>query len=423
MASLLHTASPKFFEPDYPGGLLHTYAAGTTTNKATYSDPNERTDSQNANPVVLDSAGRATIYGSGLYSFVFKDSAGTTVWSQDNIRILALSNAALSFLSKTTLAQMRSELGLGAAALVGTTINTSGNAILWDTSGYYPVGNGSNITNLAWANVTGAPTTTWLGLPRSYLAGLTLSNNATAYQIDIAAGTCRDSTNAQNITLAAFSKKMTASSAWASGTGNNGLVSAAITASTWYHVYAILDDDNTNADILFSTSLTPTLPTGYDSTGTYRRIGSVKTNSTPDDFIDFIQIGDDYFWSTPVLDITDMDLDHTAEEELTLVSTPLGIRVKAYLNVQIFSPSTLADGCMVYLHENDVTDSAASSSAAPLSTAMLLATGSALTGYYASQKVDIWTDTSQKIAARSSIDSTDLLVAVLGYMDRRGRDD
>jgi len=66
------------------GGLLYTYSAGTTTPLATYSDVGLTTP--NANPVVLNSAGRATVYLSATsYKFVLKTSAGATVWTQDNV--------------------------------------------------------------------------------------------------------------------------------------------------------------------------------------------------------------------------------------------------------------------------------------------------------------------------------------------------
>jgi len=63
------------------GGLVYTYAAGTTTEKATYQED----DTENANPVVLDSTGRAEIYGTGYYKFILKTSAGVEIWSLDNI--------------------------------------------------------------------------------------------------------------------------------------------------------------------------------------------------------------------------------------------------------------------------------------------------------------------------------------------------
>lgn len=76
-------------------GLLYTYAAGTTTNLATYS--NVGLTSANANPVVLDSAGRAVVYlGPYSYKFVLKDSTGaTTYWTQDNISAIPLTNVDL----------------------------------------------------------------------------------------------------------------------------------------------------------------------------------------------------------------------------------------------------------------------------------------------------------------------------------------
>lgn len=66
------------------GGKIYTYEAGTTTPKATYTDSTGNT--ANANPVILDSAGRASIWlGDGGYKFVLKTSADVTISTVDNI--------------------------------------------------------------------------------------------------------------------------------------------------------------------------------------------------------------------------------------------------------------------------------------------------------------------------------------------------
>ncbi|CAB4134391.1 hypothetical protein UFOVP266_55 [uncultured Caudovirales phage] len=69
------------------GGLLYTYAAGTTTPQTTYSDSTGATP--NANPIVLDSAGRVAgevwLTTGVNYKFVLQTSTGTTLWTNDNI--------------------------------------------------------------------------------------------------------------------------------------------------------------------------------------------------------------------------------------------------------------------------------------------------------------------------------------------------
>lgn len=68
------------------GGKIYTYQAGTTTPLATYTDAGGLTPA--ANPVILDSAGRATIWLSGTYKIVVKDSLNNTLVTTDNITAL-----------------------------------------------------------------------------------------------------------------------------------------------------------------------------------------------------------------------------------------------------------------------------------------------------------------------------------------------
>ena len=66
------------------GGLLHTYLAHTSTPADTFSDVDLGVP--NANPVVLDAGGRATVFLDLLtYKFILTDKDGSLVWSQDDI--------------------------------------------------------------------------------------------------------------------------------------------------------------------------------------------------------------------------------------------------------------------------------------------------------------------------------------------------
>ena len=81
--------SPKlqFFASDgslLVGGKLYTYAAGTTTPLATYTDSTGTTS--NTNPIILSVRGEANVWlGTQQYKFVLKDSNDVTIWTVDNI--------------------------------------------------------------------------------------------------------------------------------------------------------------------------------------------------------------------------------------------------------------------------------------------------------------------------------------------------
>ena len=107
---------PKFFALTnlglpLSGGMLYTYVAGTSTPKATYTDSTGVTP--NANPVILDSAGRADVWlALGAYKFVLQDSLGNTIWTVDGIN-----QTNLTFNVVDTLADLRA-LDPNSAALV-----------------------------------------------------------------------------------------------------------------------------------------------------------------------------------------------------------------------------------------------------------------------------------------------------------------
>lgn len=66
------------------GGKVYTYAAGTTTPQATYTDVTGSTP--NPNPVILDSRGEASIWlGSATYKFKLTDADDVEIWTVDYI--------------------------------------------------------------------------------------------------------------------------------------------------------------------------------------------------------------------------------------------------------------------------------------------------------------------------------------------------
>lgn len=83
MATLLPT--PEVFLCDANGnplasGTISTYVPGSLTAKATWQDADQTI--LNTNPIILDSAGRAIVYGSGIYRWIVRDSAGDLVYDQ-----------------------------------------------------------------------------------------------------------------------------------------------------------------------------------------------------------------------------------------------------------------------------------------------------------------------------------------------------
>lgn len=110
MASLMPNGKQQYFNSNgglLAGGKVFTYAAGTTTPKATYSDFGGTTP--NTNPVILDARGEALIYWSGAYKVDVQDASGVSLtgYPVDNY-ITDQAGAALATLA-----------GSGGSALVG----------------------------------------------------------------------------------------------------------------------------------------------------------------------------------------------------------------------------------------------------------------------------------------------------------------
>jgi hypothetical protein len=156
--SYLGGAGWQFFDNNgnpLSGGLLYTYAAGTTTPLTTYTSYTGGTP--NANPIVLDSAGRVPeqiwIDVNTDAKFALKTAAGVDIWTKDNIPSFSSASAAdIEFIAagtgavtRTAQAKMRDfvsvkdygAVGNGVAndtAAVQAAINTGSDI-------YFPAGN------------------------------------------------------------------------------------------------------------------------------------------------------------------------------------------------------------------------------------------------------------------------------------------
>jgi len=270
-------------------------------------------------------------------------------------------------------------------------------------------------SNTSWITI-GAPASAYFGfasaLPRSYLAGLTLSTVGSSSTMSIAAGVARDSTNASDLTLASSINKTTSS--FSAGSGNGGLDTGSIANNTWYNFWLIKKDADGSGEVLISLSATaPTMPGGY----TYkRRIGSGKTDGSAH-WTAFIQDGDLFQWLTQVQDVSTNNPGNSAVTA-TLASIPTGVNVLANLQVSVVnsSASSVCFGYFSDLATNDLLPSSALSDT-PNSES---ATGGV---NYVFVPKTVRTNTSAQIRYRVSLAGSTVTVQIntLGWTDTRGR--
>lgn len=245
--------------------------------------------------------------------------------------------------------------------------------------------------------------------PRGYIAGLILSNNATATKLDVSAGIARDSTNAVDITLASAitAGLIQTSGAWAAGSTQNKLDTGARANSTWYHVHAIKKDSDATGDWLFSLSATaPTMPSGYTY---FRRIGAVKTDGSGN-IISFSQNGDEFLWTTAVADATGTSTGNTST--LITLTVPTGVKVDARVVASYYNSGAASNGTHGRVYSPDVTDEVDASHAN---------LASPVANIYTMYDLRVRTNTSGQV--RVSFDQLNNVYSLStnGWIDTRGR--
>ena len=95
MSGYLLPVSQQYFDDDgapLTAGSIYTYVAGTSTPKSTYTT--SALSVANANPTVLDAAGRTTMFGTGAYKIVVKDADGVTISTTDNVFLMTRTTSA-----------------------------------------------------------------------------------------------------------------------------------------------------------------------------------------------------------------------------------------------------------------------------------------------------------------------------------------
>ena len=248
-------------------------------------------------------------------------------------------------------------------------------------------------------------------IPRGQIAGLTLSNNAAATKLDVAAGQATDSTGVTTITLSAAitAGLIQTSGSWTAGNTQNKLDTGARANSTWYHVWAIRKDSDGSGDFLFSLSVSaPTMPSGY----TYkRRIGSVRTTSGGD-ITAFVQNGERFLWGAMVVDAS--AVTGSASAVSRTLTVPIGVKVKALLRCSLQDSGSFNRSYMVSsLDETDQTPGGGGV------IGNLFSTGAEIT----SAGIEVTTNTSAQIRTRAATTTASLNINTYGWDDTRGRND
>lgn len=243
-------------------------------------------------------------------------------------------------------------------------------------------------------------------LPVGYLNGFLQSNNTTdaTNDIDVASGSAKASNGVDDLTTTQTIVKQidVAFAEYSSpGTASGGRDSADnLTIAKTFHIHMI-GGSGKNTQPFFSTSLAPTLPSGFTFR---RRVGSLYWTGSA--IKAFVQVGQsEWLWTTPVLDVnTSAASTSGTTASLTL---PSGIRARSRLNVRVFCAASAGN---VYLSTPDQSNDTPSGTAAPLGFG-------GNTNFVYQIQATVVTNTSAQIRYRALNASTELLIATLGWVD------
>jgi hypothetical protein len=454
----------QFFSGNIPlnGGLIYTYAAGTTTPQPTFTTSTGNI--ANSNPILLNANGilpqEVWLTAGIAYKFVVTDAVGNVIfpYTMDNLKGIndfssiptgtewTDTGLTTTFVSTTSFSLPGDQTASGTGTMVADRrvkiIETAGTVYGFITSSSVTASittvnvlldSGAVIDNGISDVQYGILSPTHISIPKfiqpgtnitvtydtqgrpivsntlvvtvlqNLLAGYTLSTAGSSATMAIGAGQATDSTNAAYITLATAFTKTTA--AWAVGTGLGGLDTGTIaTTATWYHFYAIDTAAGGAPDITFSlNAATPALSGSYVG-GKYRYIGSGLIN-TSSQWVAFIQYPNGEFrWVNPPLDQTGIAFGAYAART---ISTPLGVSVLAFGSLHLNS------GDIINIRPTGTSDPVPSFSTGTF--------GYGLSSNIAAMDWQCQADTLSQVSVGGNTTSISTQIFTKGYFNARGQ--
>ena len=188
-------------------------------------------------------------------------------------------------------------------------------------------------------------------LPKGYLDGGAISNGTdTTNDIDFTAVECRDDGDAVNIVAGALTKQLDVE--WAVGTGAGGLAAAddPIGGANNLIAWGISKADGTASDFFFSTSTSPTLPTGYT---VKRQVGWFRWDGSTIEQFDQVGTGRErhHRYRDPIQDVSDSTITANTGETATLIVPP-----DSLAHVRIYATDTAANTVGVAIYPTSAAD-------------------------------------------------------------------